>query len=593
MHLFPVVETAEQQRLAVLRSMCILDTPPDLALDRIVALAGRLLNVPIVLISLVDQNRQWFKARVGLDARETPRDQAFCAHAIREAGVMIVLDAAKDPRFKDNPLVTGPPYVRFYAGAPLKAQGGFKIGTLCAIDTRPRTAFSESEQSMLQEMAEMVMIRLENLRSIGYVNPLTGLPNHNGFLETVEQLITTSDDRKAPALLAAIDVVSPIHYHEIVKAIGLRHAEQLLVTARNRLQTHLPQDTTVYQIGGARFAAVFREVSYSAPAKALDAVIDSFREPIDCGGIPVNTDARIGFIPVRAGGDASQLLRALITTLDDVRDKGAEWAFYDPATDIAQQRAFAILTALHDALAADKQLSLHYQPRVDLGSGLLAGVEALLRWNHPTLGAISPAEFIPLAEKTALIGAVTDWVIFNVLKQLVQWRSVGRHVRVSINVSAYDMEKGDFVEKLSAQLASFDFDPASIELEFTENALVKNPARVHEQLSRLRSLGTEVAIDDFGTGYCNISYLKSIPASVVKIDQSFIRTLATDASNRIIVRSMIGMAHELGHAVVAEGIEDGASYALLREWGCDEGQGYFIARPMEPAALIEWIGQRM
>jgi EAL domain-containing protein (putative c-di-GMP-specific phosphodiesterase class I)/GAF domain-containing protein len=592
MHKFPVVDPAEQQRLAALRRMCILDTPPDPALDCIVEFAGKLLNAPIVLISLVDQSRQWFKARVGLDVAETPREQSFCALAIKEPGVMIVPDAMKDSRFSDNPLVLGPPYVRFYAGAPLKAPGGLKIGTLCVIDTVPRSAFTENEQSILCDMAEMVMIRLETLRSIGYVNPLTGLLNHNGFLETIEQLIASGSGPTAPALLAAIDVVSPIHYDEIVRAIGLRHGEQLLITARNRLQMHLPQGTTVYHIGAARFAAVFRDVLLPAPSETLAAVTRSFREPIDCGGVPVNTSPSIGFIPVRAGSDAAQLLRELITTLDDVREKGVEWAFYDPAIDIAQQRAFAVLTALHEALVADKQLSLCYQPRVDLGSCRLAGVEALLRWNHPALGAISPAEFIPLAEKTALIGAVTDWVITNVLKQIAEWRGLGHHVKVSVNVSAYDMEKGDFAEMLSARLALFAIDPESIELEFTENALVRNPARVHEQLSRLRTLGTEVAIDDFGTGYCNISYLKLIPASVVKIDQSFIRTLATDASNKAIVRSMIGMAHALGHAVVAEGIETGESYDLLREWGCDEGQGYHIARPMGPSALIEWIDKR-
>jgi EAL domain-containing protein (putative c-di-GMP-specific phosphodiesterase class I)/GAF domain-containing protein len=589
-HFMNTVDTAERQRLAALRQMCVLDTPPDPALDRIIALTARLFDAPIVLVSLIDENRQWFKARVGLDVTETPRDQAFCAYAIRGRDVLIVPDATQDPRFMDNPLVTGAPHVRFYAGAPLRTQSGLNVGTLCVIDTKPRDALSQEELALLQDLASLVIVRLETLRSIGQQNQVTGLPNHNRFLDDVDMLVAAQ--RAGPDLLAAIDVVSPADFHDIVKALGHRQAEQLIVSASERLKATLPAGITIYHIGPVRFAAVFHAGAVPSPSQLLNEVSRAFSASLDCGGIPVNTNPSIGVIPVNGASDAAQLLRGLVTTVDTVRERGKEWDYYDPGIDQAQQRAFTILSALHTALRVKGQLALHFQPRIDFDTGRCVSVEALLRWNHPTMGSISPAEFIPLSETTALIGAVTDWVIPSALRQVAEWRNQGHHFKIAINVSARDIERGDFAEKIASCLQTCGVEPEAIELEFTENALIRNPGLVQEQLSKLRSLGIDVAIDDFGTGYCNIAYLKTLPASIVKIDQSFIRKLSTDQSDRTIVRSMIELAHNLGHRVVAEGIETEESYRLLREWSCDEGQGYMIARPMDADALLQWIEAR-
>jgi EAL domain-containing protein (putative c-di-GMP-specific phosphodiesterase class I)/GGDEF domain-containing protein len=572
--------------------MRALDTPPDPALDGIVRLAAALLNMPIALVSLVDENRQWFKSRIGLDICETPRSHSFCTYATLAPGAMVVNDTTQDARFKDNPLVVNTPFIRFYAGVPLRTQSGLNIGTLCVLDSKPRAGLSEQELRSLTDLASLAMARLETLRSIGYINQLTGLPNHNRLVENIQKIILDPDEMEAPSVLVGFDIVSPQHYHDIVKAVGHRRADYLTIDAKRRLQNGLPADTTVYHIATARFAAILSEELISAPENPLNSIAQAFSKATDCDGIPINTNTSIGVIRIGPGSDAAQLLRALVSTVDDVRERGLNWDFYDPGIDIAQQRAFSILTALDTALQVDDQLTLHYQPRIGLGSGMVVGVEALLRWQHPTMGNISPAEFVPLSETTALIGAVTDWVIPHALKQAKQWRNHGYTFKVSINVSAYDIERGNFAAKMSALLAEYELEPDAIEVEFTENALIRNRTQVHEQLSRLREIGIEVAIDDFGTGYCNMSYLKSIPASVVKIDQSFVRTLCTDGTDRAIVRSMIALSHSLGHRIVAEGIETQEAYDMLREWSCDEGQGYLIARPMEPQALMQWIKDR-
>jgi EAL domain-containing protein (putative c-di-GMP-specific phosphodiesterase class I) len=284
-----------------------------------------------------------------------------------------------------------------------------------------------------------------------------------------------------------------------------------------------------------------------------------------------------------------QLLRALSTVFDDIEKRRVDWGFPEPLRGDKQYRACSILAALPDALDADDQLTLCYQPRVDLTSGRLVSVEALLRWKHPTLGQISPTEFIPLMEKAAVIGAVTDWVITHVLRQTRLWQIEGHTFKVSINVSACDIERGNFFSDISTRLVEHNLPPSIVEFELTENALIHDSGKVYDEMSKLRNLGIDVSIDDFGTGYCNMCYLKSVPASIIKIDQSFIRKLSADNKDQFIVHSMIDLAHGLGYRVVAEGIETQDSYTMLQQWGCDEGQGYLMAKPMDAAALMQWI----
>jgi EAL domain-containing protein (putative c-di-GMP-specific phosphodiesterase class I) len=289
---------------------------------------------------------------------------------------------------------------------------------------------------------------------------------------------------------------------------------------------------------------------------------------------------------------AKDWMRSLVSAADDARENNAGWEMYSPRRDHAQQRAFRLLSALSLALQAHDQLRLYFQPKIQLNSHDCVSAEALIRWRHPELGDISPGEFIPLAEKTFLIRSVSLWVLKAAINQAKQWHRQGLNLKISINVSAADLDDEVFIDTLSSLLDEYELPADRLEVEFTEGSLIRQTEVVRQQLERLHKRGIAIAIDDFGTGYSNWSYLRDIPASVVKLDQSFIRnTLRTEKDKRI-VKAMIRLAKEMGYQVVAEGIETEEIYKLMRNWGCDEGQGYLMARPMPAAALLEWLERK-
>ena len=289
-------------------------------------------------------------------------------------------------------------------------------------------------------------------------------------------------------------------------------------------------------------------------------------------------------------GSGDIALRAAIAAALDARATASGWRLHSIAADEAHRRLSALLAGLRPALASSKdELTLVYQPRIDLQSGRCLGAEALLRWNHPVLGSVAPGEFVPVAEQTGMARFITAWVIEHALMDLVAWQAAGFGHGISINVSALNLAEEDFARRLAEAMRRHGVDPHLVELEFTEVALISESDRVRSTVAAVAATGAGIAIDDFGTGYSNLFYLRNIPATVLKIDQIFIRSLAVSERDQVIVRAMIRLAHDLGYRVVAEGIEAEDARVLLSEWGCDEGQGYHISRPVPCDALLDWI----
>ncbi|KQQ36274.1 diguanylate cyclase [Duganella sp. Leaf126] len=589
MPISPPVPRSEVERLRALHGLCLLDTPSDPTFDEMTLLASQVFGTSMALISLVDEGRQWFKSRVGLDVRETPRSHAFCAWALLNPEPLVVLDALQDERFVDNPLVTGAPYLRFYAGAPLITQDGLCLGTFCVLDPSTRDGFDAGQIKLLRQFARLAMMRVETLRSIGYTDPLTQLPNRTRFLEDVALWVADVPDDGRRLYAVAIDVCSPAYLQQMQSAFGADYADGFVRAAAQRVaQTIGP--APVYRIDSTVIACVLAAEHEAALEEKMGLLQQRLCAPSAHQGIPHAPAITLGAVSLAAPNAAlADTSRALGAALAHARAAHRPWAIYHPQLDVAQQRAFRILAAIPGALGADDQLQLHYQPRVDLADGTCTGVEALLRWNHPELGAISPAEFIPLAEKTALIGDITAWVVRAALAQAQQWQDAGWRLTVSLNVSALDLATPGFADMLASLLAHSRLDPALIEIEFTESAVADDAFHVGMQLRRLRALGLQIAIDDFGIGYSNFSYLKQIPATTLKLDQSFVRSLPANMHDVTILCAMIRLGHEFGHRVVAEGIETAQAYELLASWGCDEGQGYWIARPMPAAQLAGWL----
>jgi EAL domain-containing protein (putative c-di-GMP-specific phosphodiesterase class I)/GGDEF domain-containing protein len=581
----------EKERLAVLDGLCILDTPPDPAFDLITDLAAKIFDVPIALISLVDQRRQWFKSKIGIDATESPREYAFCAHAIARSDVMVVPDAMLDDRFAANPFVTGPPFVRFYAGAPLRMREGSNVGTLCLIGTEPRLDFGPAEMEILDRLAAMAVTRLETLSAIGYIDVLTKLPNRKRFEHDVQLWLDGRNQSSKKSVVVAVDVCGAVHFNDTVKALGHAHAEDLLVQAKDRLCAALPPATMLYRVGITRFAFLREAANDEAIDPVTRAIASAFNVGVDCSGVSHNIRPVSGAIRLDPASVPADLFRSLVAVTDRLREQGRISGFYERRYDEEQKRAFQILSALPAALDAPDQLRLVYQPCVELTTGRCVGVEALVRWQHPQLGSIPPGEFIPLVEKTAWMARLTGWVLDQALDQAARWQRKGYQLRVAINVSAVDLD-ADLADQLLLRLEQRCIAAPMIELEFTESALIRDPGKLKDELHRIRKLGVHVALDDFGTGYSTFTYLKELPASAVKIDQSFIQSIMTDARDRAIVRSLIELAHALGHRVVAEGIETREVYDALAEWSCDEGQGYGIAKPMTAEEFEGWLLQR-
>lgn len=584
----PPLQKSETERLDVLRKLCLLGTPRDPAFDQMTKIASLVFDTPIVLISLVDEGRQWFKSKIGLEIKETPRSQAFCAYALYSTEPMIVNDTLLDARFVSNPLVIGEPHLRFYAGAPLITSEGACLGTFCVMSDKPRNEFAEKEKEKLMQFARLAMMRIETLRNIGYIDPLTQLPNRVRFLEDIDLWKNDLPLNGNHLFAVAIDICDASYFRKMSAAFGSEYADGFLLTITARIvSVMLP--APIYRVDSTVYACVLEARNDENLLNQLFSIRAELNGIIEHQTIPHAPHVVVGAVRISAHETLSDITRALRSALSHARTNRLSTTLYRPDLDFVQQRRFRILAAIPLALISTTQFSLQYQPRINLITGECTGVEALIRWNHPELGVISPAEFIPLAEKTALIREITRWVLRNVLKQAELWQANCYSFVVSLNVSALDLDNDNFSVSLISLLSEYKVDPALIEIEFTESAIVGDPVTVSNQLRRIRTLGVQIAIDDFGAGYSNLAYLKQVPATTLKIDQSFVRMLPNDPDDITIIKAMIDLGRQFGHRIVAEGIETEEAYDLLRGWGCNEGQGYWIARPMIPTDLTTWL----
>ena len=574
----------EAARLNALRDLKLLDTPPSESFDRLTRMASRLLGAPVSTISLTDGDRQWFKSKFGVDLAQIPREQAPCQYAIKGAGVFVIEDLLEDDRFSTSPLAQAG--IRFYAGAPLITRAGFGLGTICIVDSSPRQIGAE-EQRTLQDLAGMVMAQIEIQNMIGRVDANSGHANQHQLFEDLEQQAGYLLGR--PAAAVAIEILTPGETAHALRVLGSRYTETLAKRVLQTLQPAIGNSARVYHIGQMRCVVLG---SVEGPT-AEDLSVQCSRAlaaPIECDHIPITISPVIGCYDFTPGEVSPEdLLRRLMNAVDQARDTPARCAVYNPVHDQQEARSYTLLNDFAHALAVENELKLVYQPRVALSTGRLLGVEALLRWHHPKLGVVPPGEFIPLIEQTALVRPLTDWVIATAIRQALVWKHRGLNITISVNASARNLDEADFAERLLRSLHDAKLSPGCLELEFTESAAARDQASVVAQLQTLHDAGLAIAIDDFGTGYSNMAYIQQLPISVLKIDRSFVTGLLRSDKDRKLVRSTVSMAHDLGYRVVAEGIETQDVYDLLSTYGCDEGQGYLMAKPMSVREIEAWI----
>jgi EAL domain-containing protein (putative c-di-GMP-specific phosphodiesterase class I) len=329
----------------------------------------------------------------------------------------------------------------------------------------------------------------------------------------------------------------------------------------------------------------------AAAARVAGRLLAALERDIVLDGVSIQVDGSIG-IALAPGhaADASGLLQRADIAMYDAKRADLRWQLYDAARDRHARDRLALTGDLRRALGTD-QLVLHYQPQADLASGQITGVEALVRWQHPTRGLLGPCQFIPLAEENGLMRPFTLHVLGSALRQARAWRDIGLRLRVAINISAHNLLDRELPNDVRALLDEHDLDPAALQLEITESAVMADPARAADVLSRLRELGVSVALDDFGTGHASLARLRHLAVDELKIDRSFVNDLA-HPGHAAIVRAIVDLAHSLNLRVVAEGVEDADTWTTLADLRCDDAQGYHLARPQHADTLTGWLADR-
>jgi diguanylate cyclase (GGDEF)-like protein len=418
---------------------------------------------------------------------------------------------------------------------------------------------------------------------------LTGLANRS-FFDTFlqEALLERSIGRLVAVLLMDLD-----GFKEINDSMGHHVGDSVLRELAVRLTTRIGEQGIVARLGGDEFGFVLPDLADAKKVGELaHTVLSALAEPVFVDGVALELRASLGVsIAPEHGEDRSNLLRRADVAMYGAKSAGGGIEVYDAGDDRHSTRRLVLAADLRAAPQSD-DIEVWYQPQADLMTGVVVGCEALLRWTHPLHGSISPDEFIPVAERSGIIGELTWRVLETAIGQAKSWHDQGLALGVSVNVSARTLLESDLLDRLARMLTTEGLESRWLTLELTESSIMADPARSERMLAAIAQLGIQIAIDDFGTGYSSLSRLKQLPIHVVKIDKSFVMAMSTDAGDSAIVRSTIELARNLGHTVVAEGVEDQVTWDQLSALGCDQVQGYFLARPMTAAMFDVWIHQR-
>jgi len=422
-------------------------------------------------------------------------------------------------------------------------------------------------------------------------DPLTGLPNRALVLDRAEQLLART--ARQPGASAAALYVDVDGFKHVNDTLGHAAGDRLLTVAGSRLQRAVREQDTVGRLGGDEFI-VLLEVGPDglAPDALADRLTETLREPVELGeeGRCFSVTASIG---VAAGSyrTSDELLRDADLALYAAKAAGKDrYALFDAGLYQDAEGRLALQADLGSAVA-DDQLFLLYQPIFDLPTQRVVGVEALVRWRHPERGVVAPGSFIPLAEESRLIVPIGRWVLDEACRQAARWSADGLGLGVSVNVSAYQLNRGDFADDVQGALRRSRIDPSLLTLEITETTLVRDVPAARERLQEVKALGVHVAIDDFGTGYASLSHLQRMPVDILKIDRSFVAALSDGGQSRELLAAILGVGQSLSLRVVAEGIEEHEQRTLLEQMGCEMAQGFLLGHPTRARGVEELLGQ--
>jgi len=452
-----------------------------------------------------------------------------------------------------------------------------------------RTAeLAETNLRLQEEVAERQQAE-ERVMHLANHDALTGLPNRRLLIDRLGQALALAhrENHQVAVLFMDLD-----RFKTINDSLGHMKGDALLQNVARRLSETLREGDTVSRLGGDEFVIVLPSLDQpKAAEKVALKLVDALAPPIDLGGQELRVSASIGIsLFPEDGRDTETLLRNADSAMYHAKDMGRNnYQFFMEQMNVAAAERLRLENDLHRALER-QEFELHFQPRVSVANGLACGIEALIRWRHPERGLVLPEHFIPVAEDTGLIVPIGEWVINEACRQGTAWCAAGLpKLPVAVNLSPRQFRQSNLVDTVARAIERHGWPCKLLELEITEGVLMQQTSETLKTLEALNRLGVGLAIDDFGTGYSSLSYLKRFPVDFLKIDQSFVRDIAVDPDDATIVTAIIGLAHNLGLTVVAEGVENASQLDFIRDAGCDEAQGYHIGRPMPAGQLAEWL----
>jgi diguanylate cyclase (GGDEF)-like protein len=471
---------------------------------------------------------------------------------------------------------------------PLRGESGV-VGMLAAHDRMGNVRrFGRVDLHLLEALAAQAGATLESARLVDRLrheaghDTLTGLANWSGLSAHIDDAIKR--DESVALVLMDLD-----RFKDVNDTLGHHNGDVLLVELGRRLVEFCGDAVSVGRLGGDEFAVVLHDSDAARSTRIARQLLDLVRIAVVLDGVRIEMAASIGIaIHPEHGLDAASLLQRADVAMYSAKSVHSGVAVYQPTEDHVTARRLVLAGELRRALD-EGTLTVAYQPKASLEDGTAVGAEALLRWQHRELGFIAPDEFIPLAERTGLIVPLTSYVLDRALAQCAAWNREGLAVGIAVNISVRNLLDSDLSDELGALLVRHGVEPRRLTLEITESSVMEDPTRALDVLQRLSGLGIRLSVDDFGTGYSSLTYLKRLPVNEVKIDKSFVLAMATDAADAAIVRSIVDLGASLGLTVVAEGVEDSASWERLADYGCDVLQGYALCRPAAAADATAWL----
>ena len=585
----PPVPANEVLRLAALRSIGVLDTPADPGIDSLTRHLARIWSAPIAAVSLIDDQRQWFKSSVGLDMKETPRSISFCAHVLtHRREPLVVEDARVDRRFTNNPLVTGRPHIRFYAGVALRDEADHILGALCVIDRtrrRPESAQLEALEELATAVSGALVLHrsVHQLQHLATTDPLTGILNRKGLDIYIASLATT------PACFMLFDLD---HFKTVNDSFGHAAGDLALREVARRINIVVRDSDALARIGGDEFAIVLADVSsINEGMLVAERVHRLLAEPFMIGGTPVVLAASIGIAcrPLH-GTNTAQLFEMADAALYAAKaaGRGTSRSALDDGPMVVTARLGR--TTLGERLAAatrapDDAFEIMFQPIFDTITGIATSVEALIRWQVEGID-ISPAVFIPLAESLGLAPEIDRFMLRVAGAAASPWPEARR---LSVNFSALSLGLPVLEALLLDQIKASGFNQSRLTIELTETALSMMPENLCRTLERLVAGGLSIALDDFGAGQTSLVQLRRLPIRSLKIDRALVHDAALDERGSKILASIADLGAALGIIVIAEGVETEAEFQHVKLLGIPRVQGFYLSPPVNIEDLEQSI----